>query len=277
MLDFAKIREYVDEDRGNYVAAGTALAQDVAGMRIFDQPLFAVGDAQDPLFQKLQEPQAVGPHMRLPQDWLPGARSVVSFFLPFTEAVKGSNAPRGKSEGRDEEQQRRDPSNGWLHGRIEGQAFLLDVCRKMVSLLEAEGEEAVIPILEPGFWTEETSRFTSSWSERHVAFVCGLGTFGLSKGLITEKGICGRFGSVVTTAELPRTERPYTGIYEYCIQCGACARNCPVGAISLEKGKDHVACGAYCAVMKERYAPRYGCGKCQVSVPCMSRIPGRRP
>ena len=105
--------------------------------------------------------------------------------------------------------------------------------------------------MEPGFWTEETSRFTSSWSERHVAFVCGLGTFGLSKGLITEKGICGRFGSVVTTAELPRTERPYTGIYEYCIQCRACARNCPVGAISGTVKQVHtidpdkcVKCGA---------------------------------
>lgn len=31
--------------------------------------------------------------------------------------------------------------------------------------------------------------FGSNWSERHAAYVCGLGTFGLSKGLITDKGM----------------------------------------------------------------------------------------
>ena len=27
---------------------------------------------------------------------------------------------------------------------------------------------------------------------------------------------------------------------------------------------------------KKKYAPRYGCGKCQTKVPCESRIPGKR-
>ena len=114
--------------------------------------------------------------------------------------------------------------------------------------------------------------FSSNWSERHVAYIAGLGTFGLSRGLITEKGMAGRFGSLVTTAELPVTERPYTDLYEYCSRCGACIRRCPVGAITQE-GKRHEPCSEYLAEMKHRFAPRYGCGKCQVKVPCMAGIP----
>ncbi len=276
MLDFEKIIEYVNESEGNYVAKEAALTEDIAGIRIFGEPLFGVADAEDPLFLDLKKPEAVGPHMRLPKDCLPGARSVLSFFLPFTDKVKSSNDPRGTMWKEEDGQRRWEPSDEWLHGRIEGQAFLLDVCREIVSLLEEEGEQAVIPITQPEFWSEEGPRYTSSWSERHVAFVCGLGTFGLSKGLITEKGMCGRFGSIVTTALLPRTVRPYKDIYEYCIRCGACIRNCPVKAISLEHGKNHEICGNYGRLMKEKYSPRYGCGKCQVGVPCMNRIPGRR-
>ena len=117
------------------------------------------------------------------------------------------------------------------------------------------------------------SSFTSNWSERHVAYVCGLGTFSLSKGLITERGVSGRFGSVVTDAPLPVTKRRYTGLYDYCLMCGACVRNCPAQAISLEHGKSHHLCCSYFDTLREKYAPRFGCGKCQVNVPCERRIP----
>ena len=86
---------------------------------------------------------------------------------------------------------------------------------------------------------ESTLSYTSNWSERHVAFVCGLGTFGLSKGLITKKGIAGRFGSIITELTLSPDQREYHCIYEYCSMCGACVKNCPVNAISLDKGKNH--------------------------------------
>lgn len=80
------------------------------------------------------------------------------------------------------------------------------------------------------------TQFASNWSERHVAYICGLGTFGLSKGLITKKGIAGRFGSVVTSAVLPVTQREYSNPFEYCTMCGKCAINCPAHAIDTEKG-----------------------------------------
>lgn len=78
----------------------------------------------------------------------------------------------------------------------------MEACRYLKARLEAEGYEAVIPCDCPEFWSvgragsnprawDPSASFTSVWSERHVAYVCGLGTFGLSRGLITEKGQCG--------------------------------------------------------------------------------------
>jgi ferredoxin len=66
--------------------------------------------------------------------------------------------------------------------------------------------------------------YSSNWSERHAAFVCGLCTFDLSIGLIT-------------TMYFPRDSRQYHNIYEYYSMCGACAKRCPDHAISLEHGK----------------------------------------
>lgn len=118
--------------------------------------------------------------------------------------------------------------------------------------------------------------FGSNWSERHAAYVCGLGTFGLSKGLITEKGMAGRFASIIIDTEMIPDKRAYAGIYDYCTMCGACVRRCPAGAISKENGKNHNICNEWLQKMGKKYAPRYGCGLCQTKVPCESRIPGIR-
>ena len=40
-----------------------------------------------------------------------------------------------------------------------------------------------------------------------------------------------------------------------------------------ERGKNHSICSKFCDKTAEKYKPRYGCGKCQVGVPCESRIP----
>lgn len=116
--------------------------------------------------------------------------------------------------------------------------------------------------------------YSSNWSERHAAYVCGLGTFSLTRAIITQKGTAGRLGSIITDLELEPDPRPYTGLYDYCTRCGACIRRCPVQAISLEGGKLQDPCNQRSAMLRERYAPRYGCGKCQTGIPCQSRIPG---
>ena len=245
-----------------------ALRPDLVGMRIYGEPLFAVGDASDPLFEVLKSPNVVSDQLILPDEWLEGAKSVISFFLPFTEEVKRSNRELNAKA-----------SDEWLHARIEGQLMLDIFADYIKSELEKMGFRAVVPSSDPRF--KSIPPFTSNWSERHAAYVCGLGTFGLSKGLITKKGMTGRFGSVITDAKLTVTEREYSDPFEYCTMCGKCAKNCPVGAIDPSKG---VACGKsheICSIIVKQKLPphgknqriRYGCGKCQVDVPCESCIP----
>jgi epoxyqueuosine reductase QueG len=52
-------------------------------------PLVGFADAQDPLFGQLKK--AVRPSHGLPGDLLPGARTVIAYFLPFDPAIPRSN------------------------------------------------------------------------------------------------------------------------------------------------------------------------------------------
>ena len=56
----------------------------------FRQPLIGFASVGDPRFTQLQE--MIHPSHKLPEDLLPSARSVVSFFLPFDERVVIANA-----------------------------------------------------------------------------------------------------------------------------------------------------------------------------------------
>ncbi|HQE66165.1 MAG TPA: 4Fe-4S binding protein [Bacillota bacterium] len=262
---------FVENSKDNYITKHAAISDKVAGMKIFEEPIFAFGSADDEYFSLLKKPSVIGKHFLLPKEWLPQSETVISFFLPFSEAVRKGNA-----------EDRVWPSEEWLHGRIEGQIMVNSLCLYLKSLLTSAGYDCIIPSLDERFWSitkpESTSShpgvsFSSNWSERHAAFVCGLGTFGLSKGLISKKGMSGRIGSIITELFLPPDNREYTGIYEYCSMCGTCVKNCPVNAISIEKGKNHNQCSDFLNKISARYKPRYGCGKCQVAVPCESEIP----
>ncbi len=239
---------------------------------LYDEPLIGFASADDRLFEEYRRPEVIGENFYTPTQWLPSAGTVAAFFLPFTEAVRVSNRA-----------DKREPSLDWLYARIEGQTFINRFMDGLRRRLEGKGVDACVPGRDNRFGTlreptEENGladfHVNSRWSERHAAYACGLGTFGLSRGLITAKGMAGRFASVIVSEKWEASERPYTGVYDYCIRCGACARNCPAGAISLETGKNNTLCDVYATKLKEKFAPRYGCGKCQVGVPCECMAPG---
>ena len=262
---------YILGSPDNMVKKEEALRPDLEGLRIFEEPLFGYASADDPFFTEAKKPEIIGAHFMAPNEWLPGAKTVLSVFLPFTARVREAN--------------RLDmtwPAYEWLHGRIEGQAFQGKICGFVEDLLTKEGFAALAPIIDSRLSSRnplindktEQGFYTTNWSERHAAFAAGLGTFGLSKGLITRKGVAGRYLSVITSAQFDPTERPYKGVYDYCSSCGACAVNCPVKAISKEKGKLHYPCSGFLDSVRAKHAPYYGCGKCQVKVPCEDRAPG---
>lgn len=241
-------------------------------LQMFEEPLIGIGAADDPLFSDFKKPEAVGPWHRSPREWLPEAETVVSLFFPASEEAKKSNRTDPET-----------PSLEWLYCRIEGNEFLRAFIANLRDCLTEEGYPSCAPAVDGRFQAfmnqkpEDSAKapvYGSMWSERHVAYLCGLGTFGLSKGIITRKGMAGRFCSLVTSLKTEADVRPYKGLYDYCIRCGKCIDRCPAHAIS-ERGKEHLPCHRWLLHVKEQYAPRLGCGKCQTSVPCESKIPLR--
>ena len=246
---------------------------DIGETQIYEEPIIGFASASDRIFETFRHKEVIGANYLSPNEWLPEAKSVVAFFLPFSEAVRKSN----KAD-------KTDPSKEWLYARIEGQEFISKFTAAIRQFLDDKGISACVPALDERFDVKIETKLTalkpdfhadSKWSERHAAYACGLGSFGLSKGLITEKGMAGRFASIIVSAVFGPTVRNYTEIYDYCIKCGVCAKNCPAKAISLKHGKNNLKCHLHVQAMKKKYSPRYGCGKCQVGVPCEFRKPGK--
>lgn len=204
----------------------------------------------------------------------PANLTIISWVLPQREATKADNRKETLY-----------PSRRWVHARFPGEEFNNHLRRHLVRELDRIGIKAVAPVLSAQWGMEISPKygFASKWSERHAAYAAGLGTFGLSDGLITSKGKAHRVGSVVANLELPITARPYDEHHAYCQffydgSCTGCRKRCPVGAIT-EKGHDKTKCwnhaGVTCAkYVKENYGfEGYGCGLCQTGVPCESGIP----
>jgi epoxyqueuosine reductase QueG len=236
------------------------------GLRFYLPPILSVGSAADPGFLKLREPGVVGPHHMLPTDWLPEARSVISLFLPFTDRIIRSNVI---DPG--------EPSWEWLFGRIEGQQQLLSTAEFVRDALLEQGFKAHLPYTDKRLVARVSAAqdipipvFSSNWSERHVGYVTGLGTFGRMTNFITKQGTCGRLISVVTDWETEPDVKDYSGIFDYCSECLACYKACPGRAFD-ENGKTISKCSAYIRDTCAKYTPRYGCGKCQTGLPCSTR------
>ncbi len=228
-------------------------------MQIWDLPLVGVASAKDSLWDTYKQPDVIGPRHMSPEEWLAGAQSVISYFLPYTKRIREAN--RIKNETATE----------WLYGRWEGELFSEALRKYIVEFVEASGGHALAPVLDKRFGVID---LRANWSERHAAFAAGLGTFSLSRSMITSLGSAGRFGSVIVDVLLEPTQRAYSRVDEYCIKCMACARRCPPQAID-ETGKDNEICKVHVGKEKVKYNPRYGCAKCQAGVPCEDKIPRR--
>lgn len=162
----------------------------------------------------------------------------------------------------------------------------------MVEQLTSTGYLATAPYWQPYFKTFANEKGPySNWSERHVAFAAGQGTFSLSDGFITERGIAHRCGSVVTSLLLAPSSRTASGPYSNCLayaglKCNACIKRCPAGAIS-EQGHNKPKCQQYMrsigynetAFREHGYDNNTsvaGCGLCQTKVPCEFENPIKR-
>lgn len=245
---------------------------------------FARGD--DPYFRHYKE--TIGEFYWLPKE---------VFRLGFDQEVDDSQLtvisigfPQTSKTKEDQKKADVMPCDRWLYTRGEWEHMIDQITGEIVSRLKESGAQAVSldSIKEFSRHRSEAFGIASNWSHRHTAFVAGLGTFGLSDGLITEKGKAMRFTTIILKGSIEPTRRPYQDHHAYCgfytnNQCGACMARCPVNAITRD-GHDKEICSAYLQKIKNEIGPDYvknsnyisGCGLCQSRVPCQDRIPIKR-
>jgi len=270
-----QIKDFIDQSPANTL-------QNEHNDRAWAHPLVGFSRGDDPLYQFFKG--HIGPFHLTPWEIFtktfppakvtPDQLTVISWVLPHIEKTKADNRKETVY-----------PSERWARARIFGEEANRKLRKHVVETLHASGHNAVAPMLSPFFEIKQSEEFgfSSTWSERHAAYVSGLGTFGLSDGLITPKGKAMRCGSVVAHITIPPTNRPYQDHNAYCLfhakgLCGRCIQRCPVGAIT-EAGHDKVKCEHYLLPTTADYVKAhfgfdgYGCGLCQTNVPCESKIP----
>jgi epoxyqueuosine reductase QueG len=240
------------------VRESTASAPGAADL--WRRPLTGFARASDPFFESLK--QAVSPAHRLPSEILEGARTVIAFFLPFQRAVAVGNMG-GKH-----------PTSLWAEAYLRTNDRIEAVCRAIETALAGKGHRSAFA---PATGDFDSKTLASTWSHKHVAVAAGLGTLGVHRMLITERGAAGRIGSVVTDAEIEPTPRPAE---EYCLHragasCMQCVKNCVFGALD-EGGFQKHRCLEVCRSNAKRFV-RMGdapvCGKCVSLTPCSFRRP----
>ncbi len=204
----------------------------------------------------------VSPDHLMPEDLLSSARSVIVYFVPFSEEVVRSNVGGHYS------------SKLWAYAYVETNHRIDELNRLIAKKLEVLGfRSATIPPTH----NFDAVRLIGNWSHKHVAYLAGLGTFGVHTLIITEKGCCGRLGSIVTQAEFECGE-PMDG--ELCLQkrgidCLKCVERCVFNALRPD-GLDKRRC--YDVLLEnDRYHSDLPltdvCGKCCCGVPCDLRAP----
>ena len=239
----------------NLVEQGVNRAETTTQYR---QPLVGFAEADDPRFLQLRE--IAEPTHLLPDDLLPGARAVVSFFLPFAEEVVRANRAKPRQVARE-----------WALAYVETNALINHITHRLIAALAERGVNAAA---EPATHNWDPVTLISRWSHKSVGAIASLGTFGLHHMLITDAGCAGRFGSLVVDAHLEPTASPDDPLTHRCRtfvdgSCGTCVHHCPVGALT-ESGLDRQLCYQRLFQIADGFQDlgiADACGKCAVG-PC---------
>jgi ferredoxin len=255
----------------------------------WEEPLVGFASGMNPLFQEYKN--IIGSFHLTPKEIIENALeykgvncfgsefehiSIISWILPTPKDTRRSNL-----------KEKQFPSKLWAYTKDFGEICNNALRKYITNYLKDLGYLTVAPTLSSVFrlFRDDKVGWTSNWSERHIAYTCGLGTFSLSDGFIGPRGIALRIGSVVTTLKLTPSEREYNHYKGNCLfyrnqKCGKCIKRCPAGAITKE-GHNKDKCLEYMnsEFFKKKYL-EYGlqtnpsaCGLCQTDVPCEFEIP----
>lgn len=220
------------------------------GKTRYRAPLIGYADAQDPRFLELKK-HAHSQHFT-PQQLLEGAKTVVVYFIPFTKELVELNRKHAYI------------APEWALAYVETNQLINDIAETVKEKLNTHAVQCASIAATHNF---DEKTLMSYWSHRHVAYIAGLGSFGINNMLITRKGCAGRYGSFVIDYKLTPTQSQNI---EYCLyksegRCGACVHQCPTGALQFD-GFDRHKCYAYLLEVAEHYRDMNAlcdvCGKC---------------
>ena len=268
---------------------------------VYARPLVGVARGDDPIFHKFKN--VVSPdHLTPPEAWTlsghpadettPSRLRIASIIFPYSHAIREAGNANAAAV----------PPEIYCVGRNFADRFIDSVLAETENFLRTRGFGAVAPVRADFFSLSTCAnpfRLCSNWSERHVAFAAGLGTFSLHEGFITEVGCNVRIGSVITNAPLEVTPRASDDPYANCLylakgECGKCISKCPAGAVTKD-GHDKRLCREYLRTVGDEMERRplvtllipadrthdghartrypVGCALCQFGVPCTSANP----
>jgi epoxyqueuosine reductase len=219
------------------------------------------------IFRRIAE--ANGSHL-LPADFIDkksGSNlSVISFVFHFNKNIVESNSGENFN-----------PSFAWYEIRFKFELILAPFISYLRELFQPY--TMVVPYKDARYSVfMKNNTLASNWSERHAAFACGLGSFGLHSALITDRGCAHRLISVIVEKECPETDIIEDDLHYNCLyyknnECGKCAVKCPVGAIKdgvhdLEKCYNHEMITNRLKAVEIFGSEIAACGLCMCGVPC---------
>jgi epoxyqueuosine reductase QueG len=179
-------------------------------------PIVKFASAQDPLFNKLKE--IVDETHLLPKDILSDAVTVISYFIPFSYDVIESNRISDEV------------SFKWGDTYNDCNQLLFDLGLHLTNYLANFN-------IKVGTYTKgyKDGCLFTGWSQKSVAYIAGMGTFGLNHTLITDAGCAGRFGSIVINADIAPDALQINDkcLYKQGNNCSYCIDHCPISALTL--------------------------------------------
>jgi len=205
----------------------------------------------------------------LPADLLEDVKSIIAIFIPFDDRIAESNIEGGKA------------SEEWAKAYVYTNELLDYISAEAGNYLNEKGFSTFLIKATHNFFNEET--LSSRWSHRHIAWMAGLGTFGINNMLITKNGCCGRFSSLLTSADCNALDLPILSIQssDACLKkidgsCGVCQTKCPIQAYGKKGSFNRFKCYDMCKENATHYK-NIGladvCGKCLTGLPCSAKNP----
>lgn len=217
-------------------------------------PLVAISNPNDPRYNELKG--ILGDIYKPPFELLPEAKSIISYFIPFTKELALSSA-NGASEM-------------WAEAYITINKHFLRIDQAVSDYLKLLGYD-IYRIA--GVHSYKHDVLKCAWSHKSAAVIAGLGQFGLNNLLITDKGSAGRFCTILTTApiEVSTYKTQVHCLYMKNKSCKICMDSCPVSALSPD-GFERFTCHDNVIIKNaEKFKEKIGfaevCGICISNCP----------